>query len=291
MKAVSKGGPPMLVGPRVWGRRLGIGLRQLLLAARNRFGRRSVLGDAHVVVSLTTHGARIRSVHYAIESIARGVERPARLILWVDHELDRSRFPAALRRLQARGLEILGTEDFGPHTKYYPYVRSIDDHAVALVTADDDTLYPRTWLRQLVTAYEERPDVVSCLRAHVVGLAGDRIAPYATWRPCQGPEPHVRNFATGVSGVIYPPGLLDQLRRSGEGFRAACQAADDVWLHLAALRHQFRIRQVGRSPQEFPTTLRSQASSLRDGNVTGGRNDRIIAEAYGPADLARLLSE
>ena len=55
------------------------------LMLRNRLGRSPVAtGGPGVVVSMTTYGKRVRTVHLAIESIARGAVRPARLILWLD---------------------------------------------------------------------------------------------------------------------------------------------------------------------------------------------------------------
>ncbi|MBX9919057.1 MAG: hypothetical protein K2Y33_04375 [Mycolicibacterium frederiksbergense] len=51
-------------------------------------------------------------------------------------------------------------------------------------------------------------------------------------------------FATGVSGVAYPPRLLETLRARGDEFADICPFADDFWLHYAAVATGVPIRQV-----------------------------------------------
>ena len=86
--------------------------------------------------------------------------RPSRLILWVDHE-SMDRLPAAICRLQQRGLEVKACPDYGCYKKYYPYVESESQFVVPLVTADDDVLYPRYWLERLVEALHAFPHIVT----------------------------------------------------------------------------------------------------------------------------------
>ena len=161
---------------------------------------------------MTTHGKRIETVYLAIESIANGEFLPARLILWLDDARLFGNLPDSLRRLQDRGLEVHLTENFGPHTKYYPYLLSTDSLDVPLVIGDDDVMYSRWWLTGLVNAWRQNPAVVSCWRAHVVPVINGVIQPYRTWNPCTSTVPRYRHFATGVAGCIYPPALLQGLK-------------------------------------------------------------------------------
>ena len=139
----------------------------------NRIDSRPATGDPHApVVSLTTYGMRSRTVHLAVESIARGRVKPSRLILWIDEPELLQRPSAHLRRLQDRGLEIRLTANFGPHKKYYPYVSSQPHHLTALVTADDDALYPTYWLAELTDSHGAQPDQIHCYRARVIAFAG-----------------------------------------------------------------------------------------------------------------------
>jgi hypothetical protein len=263
------------------------------MAARARLGRSTRAPEAGVVVSLTTYGSRAGTVHLTIESILRGTVVPREIILWVDEDRLLQDPPAGLRRLAARGdVRIAASEGLGPHTKYFPYVRSVPgDFEVPLVTADDDLLYPRHWLEQLMRAYAGAPDDVHCHRAHRIGVTGTGLAPYSSWSPCRDTERSNLSFATGVSGVLYPPRVLEQLRSEGTGFLDRCPRADDVWLNWVTLRAGSAVRQVAAAPSEYPTIPLTQRRTLMVGNVAGGQNDEALRRTYGSADVAELLAQ
>lgn len=240
------------------------------------------------VVSLTTYGERLSSVHLLLESIGAGSLLPSRLILWVDTE-DAFRNPSVqLRRLMERGLELRMSENYGPHTKYYPYLLETETFSQPLVTADDDQLYPPWWLEGLVKAYRESPACVNCYRAHRIHMAGEAMVPYESWKPCKTSAPSYLHFATGVSGVIYPPFFLEQLKAAGPAFRELCPRADDAWLHVQALRGGTPVRQVYDRSLRFPTVPGSQATGLFHSNVLQSQNDRQIAFTYRAGDIALL---
>jgi hypothetical protein len=246
-------------------------------------------GRSTTVVSLTSYQARLRSVHLTIESIGRGTVRPGRIILWVDPGVVVDDLPQELQRLRRRGLEIVPSPaPYGPHTKYFPYVMSEAPHHALLVTADDDSLYPRWWLASLQEAAAGSDDVV-CFRAHRVRFGPDgQLAPYNSWSPVTDRDPSPLNFATGVSGVGYPPAFLDELVALGDGFAQTCAKADDVWLHYAAVRGGRRVRQLGPRPRKFPELLSTQATALHRVNTGQTANDAQIASTYS-ADVLDAL--
>lgn len=266
-------------------------LETLKLYYRNRSSKAPLTDPAGPVVSLTTFGPRIPIVYIAIESIGRGTVKPSRLILWLD-EAERAReLPDSLQRLARRGLDIRYCEDIGPHKKYFPYVQSQPRFDLPLVTADDDVIYPKYWLRELMQAYTAFPDCINCLRAKNVRLEGAALAPYDNWRSCTDTRPSHLHFATGVSGVVYPPAFQQVLKDAGDGFRSVCPRADDIWLHAQALRHGFRVRQARPRAVHFVEVRGTQKSSLNRSNVQGGGNDRQLQAMYDASDLEHLRQE
>jgi len=260
------------------------------LLMRNRFNRSPVnSGDPGVVVSLTTYGKRAGAVHLAIESIARGTIKPSRLILWLDEAGLYTNLPRPLRRLERRGLEIRLCKNYGPHKKYFPFLTSQRTFNHPLATADDDVIYPRNWLAGLLEAHARFPHSVNCYRARTMTLREGRIAPYREWPLCQSAEPGFRTVATGVSGVIYPAELLKELKRAGTGFEERCPRADDLWLHVLAIRSGFKIRQMQTEALHFPHIPGTQAESLYAENCAqDDGNDRQLAVTYESSDLELL---
>ncbi|MCU1548155.1 MAG: glycosyltransferase, partial [Arthrobacter sp.] len=156
-------------------KRLRAGFALVYLRLRNLVARGPVTGSAPVVVSLTTYGNRIHTVSVAIESIARGKVRPQRLLLWLQSPEQFEARPASLRRLERRGLEVLLSANYGSHTKYYPYVQSVERHTVPLVTSDDDVVYPPNWLARLVTAQQQHREAISGHWISIMGVSADGV--------------------------------------------------------------------------------------------------------------------
>lgn len=271
------------------GTRLRIHYKCVHFAMRNRLSPRPITGNHPIVVSLTSYGPRLSTVFLAVESIAYGRALPSRIILWVNRdEIDR--LPASLHRLTLRGLEVRPCEDWGPHTKYYPYSVELAENEHVLVTADDDCLYPRWWLDGIVQRTTSQPDVIWCYRAHRVALNpdGSTVAPYLDWTPCTTTAPSFAHFATGVSGVAYPPKFVLWLRTAGPGFTDSSPRNDDIWLHCQAVRCHVPVGQIHQSPLIFDPIPGTDGQALKNRNVFARENDRQIAATYGPVELAAL---
>jgi glycosyltransferase involved in cell wall biosynthesis len=242
------------------------------------------------IVSLTSYGERVGAVHLAIESIARGSLLPSRLILWLDDEAVFLNPPAAVNRLKQRGLEVRLTKNYGPHTKYYPYLEITETFEHPLVTADDDVLYPRFWLLRLVQAFQEHPKVINCYRARVIALRGQGLAKYKDWLICESTQPSFRHFATGVAGVIYPPQILAALKKAGSAFQQCCPKADDIWLHAQALRAGYKVRQIAPHALHLQILPGTQRTALESYNCFASGNDRQAMQTYNVNDVQVIRS-
>jgi hypothetical protein len=214
--------------------------------------------------------------------------RPSRLILWLDEASLLENLPIGIRRLQKRGLEIMLCENYGPHKKYYPYLRSLQEFEIPLVTADDDVLYPDDWLKKLSEAFLQYPDFVSCHTARIVKLSHESIGKYETWEFVDSTEPSFRHFAIGVGGVLYPPSLQREIKREGTAFKSCCPKADDIWLHAQAVRAGYKIRQIARTAIPLFYIPGTQINALHNQNLAGGENDRQIEATYHATDIDRL---
>ncbi len=272
--------------------RLRYRARVVTLQAQAALGSRHVTGDVDAVVSLTTYGERFRSVHIAIESIARGSKRPRRLILWLDDPEQLANPTARLKRLVKRGLELRPALPLGPHKKYFNALSVVADGELSrLVTADDDILYPRNWLSTLDRMAQTYSDDVICHRARVVTLEDNGFAPWQEWPLCASDEPSILHFAIGDTGVSYPRRVVERLLAEGTVFMQLAPTADDIWLHANAIRSGAATRQVHPRPAVPALVPGTQRVALWRSNVSGGRNDQQISAVYGEDDLRRFRQE
>lgn len=267
-------------------------LLKLTISMRSR---RPIVGDAAVVVCLTSYGERIQNVHYTIQSIAEGVCRPKRIILWISHS-DAHLLTPQISSLQGRGLEVRPTEDYGPHKKYYPYCLAAveaPDAALPLVTADDDVLYPAHWLSDLISAAAtESYPVIVAHRAHRIKVENGAIGPYTSWGIGSGTaNPSYANIATGVCGVLYPRDFILQITRIwNTEFMEFAQFADDLWLHSRSVLLGIPTKQVNHQESKIMEHHPDIGTSLSLHNVIGGNNDTVAREIYTPELVAKVQS-
>jgi hypothetical protein len=271
------------LGPRVGNR-----VRLLPLRLANLSSRESILDPKGPTVTLTTQAHRVGSAHLAIESIARGTLKPGRLILWVSDDGVFADLPAPLRHLQSRGLEIRLAEELGPHTKYFPYLESTDQFDRPLVTADDDVVYPRRWLQELVQAHAALPQCVHCHRVRHMSAHAGEMRPYNDWPFGTDDGASHHNFILGVGGAIYPAAFLARLKGAGRQFLDCCPTNDDVWLTVNAVRLGFKVRQVRPDPMPLALSPGTQGVSLSRLNLEQGANQIQLRRTFTADDLAIL---
>jgi hypothetical protein len=227
-------------------------------------------------------------VHYTIESIGAGALRPSRLVLWVAPSVLEAGTPPPLQRQIDRGLELRTCEDLGPHKKYFAIVNESTDTR-DLVTADDDVLYWSDWLHGLVAAAQRHPGLIHAHRASVMSFDGQgRFLPYREWPPCRSTQPSALHFFTGVGGVLYPPRMQEALRRAGDGFRACCPRADDIWLNAVAWRNGIAVRQTHVFTPLLFEVPGTRAHGLAQHNRESGGNDHQLDMTYTEQERAQL---
>jgi hypothetical protein len=269
-------------------------VRQMILEFRcelsSRFSRKNGVGAARnkrpVIVSLTTTPERLGKVHIAVECLLGQTRQPDKLVLWLSEGLKNKILPLSLRKQTRRGLEVQFVEDIGPHTKAIYALKHFADWRV--VTADDDVLYPRDWLRDLAAAHEREPDCVTCHRAHrmIVDKNNGTLRPYTQWDLLARGHaaPSMLLFPTGVGGVLYPPGTLHPEVFNQTIFRQICPTADDVWFKAMSLLQGARCQKVRPFSAELLLVRGTQQNALGRKNFGGGLNNvyiRAVFERYG----------
>ena len=282
-------------------RRLGCRVRALAREARlhlrNRLGTGpAVHGEGAVVVSLTSHGARLKRCFLAVETLFDQREPPAAVRLnLAARELGEADLPASLQRLRRRGLHIAFVDpDYQPGNKLIPTLAESPDRI--LVTADDDRLYPRGWLAGLLAAHREHPGAIVCYRGLEVPVAADGtlLPPSEPIRKPAGeatvPGPSL--MATGVSGVLYPPGALHPAVHDHAAMMSLCPTEDDVWFKVMSLFQGTHTRLVHPRTRSWLRVTASQRAPLFRRNVARhGASPkhtclRRVLDAYGVTTLA-----
>lgn len=228
-----------------------------------------------VVVALTSYPARFDTLHLCIQSLLRQSVRPERLMLVVSREeVETHPLPPAIASLDGQLLEIVHDEgNIGSYKKIIPPLERCP--GMTIITCDDDKIYPPNWLKQLLRAADRTPGAIICHRARLAcPLPDGTWAPYQSWPSCSHDMPSMAIVPVGSGGVLYPPGVLDEVVTDRRRFLEIAPSADDLWLKFAAWKRGTPACQVCRKPSRF-TSIPMKAGHLSDINVDVG-NDIVL---------------
>ncbi len=196
-----------------------------------------------LIVSLTSYPARIGTVNQTIESLLNQSLKPDKLILWLAAEQFPSKevdLPQELLDLQDQGLTIDWYHDIGSYKKLIPTLKKYPD--AIIVTADDDNIYERDWLKKLFDSYQQFPHDIQCHRVTKFLYNGD-------FRIIKGGHDYYRgssflNKLVGLGGVLYPPHCFYKDILNEELFMRLAPTNDDQWFWMQAALNGVRVRVV-----------------------------------------------
>ncbi len=261
-------------------------------------------GEESLVASVTTLPSRLPLVHLALESIFAQTVKPSKVVLWLSDETNPALVETAeLSALQRKGLDIRFVKDVGPHTKLMYALEAFPDKAI--VTFDDDIMYPINMIQSLWIQHKVFPDAVISNWARelafdefgkVLGVRSGRLLTPANLdqdieqAKRYEPKPTLKGFPYGTSGVLYPPGSLSQRVFEVETFRRLCPKEDDIWFRAMGILNGTPIvpTNLGINPKHHCITG-SQVEALRHDNHGLKQNQIQMQRVFDELDLYSLL--
>lgn len=248
-----------------------------------------------ITISLTSYGPRIETVYLTIESLMQQSLKADRIVLCLsESEFSEADIPASLKNQRARGLEILFCEeDIGSYQKFFYTLQKYPEDIV--ITVDDDLIYPIDLVDLLYQAYLKEPEVIHCNRAHQILLAKPgHLLPYKKWKFDSAlDKASLCTFPTGVGGVLYFPGSLNDAVFDKETFLKLAPNSDDVWLKAMSLRNSVKCRKVQSRSSFWEKAIiipGSQVVSLKRKNKhRQNGNDQAIAQVFNKYDISSVI--
>lgn len=166
---------------------------------------------------------------------------------------------------------IVWEENLRPHLKYYPAMLKFPEDII--ITIDDDEHYKPDTIEKLLLSYNKHPNNVSALRCHMIKRdAYKQPLPYEKWgfEISGQKEPSHELFATGVGGVLYPPGIFKDAMNTDRMKQMI--TTDDIY--LKELEFQLDVKVVcayeGRpSSIRYISSLSAKSNRLCDQNTQG----------------------
>ena len=232
--------------------------------------------EQKVIVSLTSFPPRYKTIVPCLQSLLMQTYTPDRIIVWL-YEKD---FPITdeMEELTRFGVEYISVkEDLQPHKKYFYAMQEFHDDII--ITVDDDVIYPQNMIENLIQTHKRYPDCVVANRVNkIIKIQDGSLFSYNLWIHNYTGSTKPRNdiLATGVGGVLYPPGCLDKRCFDIESIKKNCLGADDIWLKTMELLHGTKVVWA-KNTCPLPYIIQgSQDVALGKDNVEECKNDSYI---------------
>lgn len=240
--------------------------------------------NVEVIVSLTSYPARISTVHMTVLTLLNQKIKPDKIILWLAKE----QFPSGMNALPKQllalmdvGLTIKWTHDIRSYKKLIPSLKLCPEAIV--ITCDDDTFYPPYWLEMLMASYAKYPDCVHCHRGHTITFnENGNVMPFLKWDfESTNTKPSVRNFQTGIGGVLYPPHCLDAEVFNEQTFMELARTCDDHWFWAMAVLKGTKIKVVNDGIRKclvnYKASTKYSLCKVNTGADMQSNDDRVFA--------------
>lgn len=238
----------------------------------------------NIVVSFTSYPPRISTVHRVVESLYQQTMPADEIILYLSldefPEME-SDLPDTLNRLNGqKGFRIEWVQgNLKSHKKYYYALQNYKDAVV--ITVDDDTVYAKTMINELVESHKRFPDAVSARRVRMIIKNSEGLEPYGKWEgetylDEYADIPRMDLCAVGIGGILYPVFNRDHWSDKKMIFEMA-EEQDDLWLKYNEIIDHIPIVYT-KSSQEDITIEDSQIDRLSFNNLYGNGNDKCMYE-------------
>lgn len=238
-------------------------------------GKRLADSGCGIIVSLTSFGSRLESVHLSILSVMDQTVPPDFVVLYLDSETSASELPHSLRELEERGLKIIrGVENIRGHKKYLYAMQNYPDRII--FTIDDDLIYPKDSIESVLESSKRYPGCVVARRVHRVNLTNDGMMDrYTRWvYEYKGPKQKSNDFfLTSGGGTLFPPHSIERKALSIKDIRENALSADDVWLTCALRASGIDIVRARTKMPLFWVLDANQEDALCRENILKGGND------------------
>lgn len=239
--------------------------------------------DNQVVVSFTTYRKRIDKIEPVINSILDQSFTNFKLILWLsDKEYNLTNIPKFITSKISEKFQVKFCSEMFSYKKLLPSLKEYGDSII--VTADDDIIYNKDWLLELVCSYITEPNAIHCHRGHRISFDNEKqkVNSYSKWtRNVCSAESSFDILPTGCGGVLYPPKSLHTTVIDYSLASRLCPSGDDIWFWCNALLRNTKIKTVPFSTFKLNFAEGTQDSSLFILNDKNGANDKMIENVTG----------
>lgn len=228
--------------------------------------------DKNVKISLTTIPERINQIEGTIKSLLNQTYKNYTIEIYLPKKTYRtgSRFSKLPDFLNHEKINIYKVNDLGSIIKIFYCIKNATSTDI-VVTADDDVVYPNSWLETLIKYHKQYPSNPICFRGRNFNDKSDLNYNRTSVVNCNIIEkPQTVDIVTGVGGALY---TKDMLPVEFFDFKVGLfSRVDDIWITGMLWKNHRKAIAVPLQ-QEIVATDTCEETSLWQHNKTGDYNN------------------
>lgn len=224
---------------------------------------------SEIIISLTTIPSRARYLSNFIDIINYQTVSPSKLELNIPTEYHKRNLGKVDKNLIPSDFTVYDCEDYGPATKLLPTLKRYTGSDVKIIYCDDDRLYDKNWIRNLVISSDKYPTSAICeeftsirkverryhnrnkrLRKALKALR--KSLSFGKYKPAHIDKKDTPDIAEGFGGVLVRPSFFDDMVFS---IPDMLWSVDDIWLSGNMALTGTEIHWSGRCSNEASTPM------------------------------------
>ena len=202
--------------------------------------------DKRVIISVTSFPKRFNQLVLTLKSIILQDVVPNKIIVYFGSDTSENDITKNMKELKKYGVEYRFDKEnnLKGHKKYYYALREFKDYLV--ITIDDDIIFPKTMISELLQCYDKFPNAVCARRVHKITKKNNTMLSYNLWDIDYSmyKKPSNRLFATTGAGTLYSPNVINKLvyqTFDSNKIKELCLEADDVWMKCMEIMSSIKV--------------------------------------------------
>lgn len=191
-----------------------------------------------IIVSLTTTFARLDMLYYSIQSFYRQTVLPDMIVVNISRDayLNDDGIVNVPDWMRLSSLVVVNyVKNIGSYRKLLPALDFATNDDL-IVTADDDVIYGKDWLKSLVDEHVNNSDKIICGSARAIkkNIFG-KFQNYENWNKTTTKKTGYYLLPIGCAGILYTKKLINVSFLTDECFLKLSPTNDDVWFRLSSM--------------------------------------------------------
>lgn len=202
--------------------------------------------NMNIIVSLTSFPKRFSQLVITLKSIILQDIKPYKIIVYLGSDTNEKDITTEMKEFIKYGVEyrIDNKLNLKGHKKYYYALKEFKDYLV--ITIDDDIIFPKTMISELLRCHIKYPEAVCARRVHKITKKNNNILPYNLWDKeyFAKNKPSNRLIATTGAGTLYSPYVISRLVDLTFDYNSIinlCLDADDIWMKCMEIMSSIKV--------------------------------------------------